>query len=84
MRPRLRLSGRYAAHARTAPARLFSRPSRLRAQIRVSAFPASARLTHVRDQLWMQEVEFVGPEVRWTLPFEKAAPPVVKKEPNAP
>lgn len=34
--------------------------------------PASARLTHVGGPLWMQEIEFVEAENRWSIPFGKS------------
>lgn len=33
--------------------------------------PASARLTHVEDRLWMQEIEFRAAEVEWAIPFDR-------------
>ncbi len=32
--------------------------------------PESAHLTRIDDRLWVQEVEFTGPEQSWSLPFE--------------
>ncbi|MBI2928674.1 MAG: hypothetical protein HYY24_23675 [Verrucomicrobia bacterium] len=32
--------------------------------------PASARLTHVEDRVWMQEIEFRESELEWAIPFE--------------
>ncbi len=32
--------------------------------------PASARLTHVEDRLWMQEIEFRATELEWSIPFD--------------
>ncbi len=43
--------------------------------------PSSARLTHVADRLWMQEIEFTDSEFTWAIPFDtpKKAP---SGEPN--
>jgi hypothetical protein len=80
----LRLSGRYQRMPGLHQRAFFLVPPGYAPKFEFPLSPASARLTHVHDDLWMQEVEFLGPEVSWTLPFEKATPPVVKKEPNAP
>lgn len=36
--------------------------------------PASARLTHVGDRVWMQELEFDAADLAWTIPFEPPKP----------
>jgi hypothetical protein len=33
----------------------------------------SARLTHVKGRLWMQEIFFAGADCDWSIPFEAAA-----------
>jgi hypothetical protein len=49
--------------------------------------PESARLTHVDDRVWMQEVAFRATEEAWSIPFETpraTAPPTARPETSAP
>ena len=51
------LSGRYH-RARVQREGFHLRARRLFSQVRLPTLPTSARLTHVEDRLWMQEIEF--------------------------
>lgn len=80
----LRLSGRYERMPGLSQRAYFLVPTGYSPKFEFPLSPGSARLTHVQGNLWMQEVDFVNRAVSWALPFEKAPPAPVKKEPNAP
>ncbi|MBL9208685.1 MAG: alpha-galactosidase [Opitutaceae bacterium] len=80
----LRLSGRYERMPGLSQRAYFLIPTGYSPKFEFPLSPGSARLTHVQGNLWMQEVDFVNRAVSWALPFEKAPPAPVKKEPNAP
>jgi len=76
-----RLAGVYRRMAGVSGRAFFLLPAGYQPRFDFPLSPESARLTHVEGPVWMQEIEFAEPEVRWTIPFTAPAPPP-QKEPT--
>jgi hypothetical protein len=75
------LSGRYVRMPGLRGKAFFRIPPGYTPKFEFPLGPDSARLTHVADQLWMQEVEFTERDFSWTIPFEAPRAPD-RKEPT--
>ncbi len=79
------LAGRYARAPGLEGKAFFYVPSGYQPHFEFPLNAASARLTNVGGGLWMQEIEFTGAEVDWSIPFDGPATKVETKpkvEPN--
>lgn len=75
------LSGRFHRMAGVQSRAFFLVPAGYTPKFEFPLSPASARLTHVADRLWSQEITFDQADHEWRIPFERV-PLATAKEPN--
>ena len=75
------LSGRYQRMPGIRGKAFFRIPAGYTPKFEFPLGPNSARLTHVAEELWMQEIEFTERDFSWTIPFEAPRAPE-RKEPT--
>jgi hypothetical protein len=75
------LSGRYERMPGICGRAFFRIPAGYTPRFQFPLDPESARLTHVADELWMQEIEFTERDYSWSIPFEAPRAPE-RKEPT--
>ena len=75
------LSGRYQRMPGIHGKAFFRIPAGYTPKFQFPLSPDSARLTHVAEELWMQEIEFTARDFSWRIPFEAPRAPE-RKEPT--